>query len=411
MWHAKRFYMKKKFGYTIAQKRLDKGYKASYRYSKYFSCVYDSSYMNYVIITSTDALSLFKYILDNYSIDHYENIKEFHSYKAKVFYMSKLVGPAEFILLDGVILVKFHPLMKDEILDLFKQSLIVMKEKFNAEILYNKRINTFNLLGPKALDNLLKIFKALDTDGVIDYDNFINLVTKSQNGKGFIFKLKKPIAHFKMNEFVFNRLSSNIVPMNVEYPHDHMERLSTLSNDGFVQSIKDRSQSLIDAITNLPKEPSVEIKFDTERTLFVHRKKVELKQLNEKLNKSMRFKKRKENLVLQPKKEAAQIKTNTLSEIVSPLHNDETTHILLIKQNLLLQKENNFPHNIPMYTLVFPRGYSVDLLRRFVYLGTRPYGLKEFNYYLNRNDQLVFPEDYPSTNSYLKHMKLKVRVI
>ena len=40
------------FNYTIALKRLDKSIKASYRFSKNNSCVYDRSYYNYCMINS-----------------------------------------------------------------------------------------------------------------------------------------------------------------------------------------------------------------------------------------------------------------------------------------------------------------------------------------------------------------------
>jgi ribonuclease P/MRP protein subunit POP1 len=69
--------------------------------------------------------------------------------------------------------------------------------------------------------------------------------------------------------------------------------------------------------------------------------------------------------------------------------------------------ENNKYQVYPIYNLISPHGLATHLLRRFVYLQSRLIGLSEFNHYLSDTTKLIFPNDYPSTESYRKYRESK----
>ena len=159
MWHSKRFIMKKIFGYTLAQRRRDKGFKACYRYSKYDSCVYDSSYMNYLILKLEEksSLEIFNEIILNYSVDKFNKIEYFNSYQVNMYnnMTGRLIGPVSFILLNNYIIIKFHPLLKNELVDLFSNS------PYSSFTYFNNLMNSLTLIGPRSSSVIYKLIKSI----------------------------------------------------------------------------------------------------------------------------------------------------------------------------------------------------------------------------------------------------------
>ena len=92
---------------------------------------------------------------------------------------------------------------------------------------------------------------------------------------------------------------------------------------------------------------------------------------------------------------------------VNILHSKSESFIILIKNNLIQNNNEKIISNLPIYDIIFPSGYSSDLLRRFHYIETKVIGLKELNYYLTENNQKIFPDDYPNTKSYKEYIKNK----
>ena len=114
IWHSKRFTMGKSFGYTIAEKRRDKGFKACFKYAKYYSCVYDASYFNFIFIENfieEKNLEIFQKIILNFTIDKFNKIEFNKLYEVKLYDESRLIGPVHIILLNKGMIIKFHPLL------------------------------------------------------------------------------------------------------------------------------------------------------------------------------------------------------------------------------------------------------------------------------------------------------------
>ena len=156
----------------------------------------------------------------------------------------------------------------------------------------------------------------------------------------------------------------------------------------------------------------------TERTTFMHRKKTNLKNLNDALSKSIKeYKNNKKNQIIltQPKKEIGdkyikgkvykkeEIKENIISS------NDKETYICLIKKNMYYHDYKNELKINSIYYLVFPRGYSIDLIRRFTYINTKAIGLKDLERFKTQYNQLNFPKDYPGCLAYQNYMLDKTK--
>ena len=62
-----------------------------------------------------------------------------------------------------------------------------------------------------------------------------------------------------------------------------------------------------------------------------------------------------------------------------------------------------------MYYIIFPRGYSIDLIRRFNYINTKAVGLKDIERFKTQYNQLNFPKDYPGCLAYQKYMLDKTK--
>ena len=156
----------------------------------------------------------------------------------------------------------------------------------------------------------------------------------------------------------------------------------------------------------------------TERTTFMHRKKVDLKKLNNTLSKSIKDLKKnkdKQNTLTQPKKEIEknyikgkvykkeEIKDNILSS------HDKDTYICLIKKNIYYYDYNEQLKISSLYYLIFPRGYSIDLMRRFSYINTKAIGLRDLERFKTQYSQTNFPRDYPGSLAYQKYILEKTK--
>ena len=49
----------------------------------------------------------------------------------------------------------------------------------------------------------------------------------------------------------------------------------------------------------------------------------------------------------------------------------------------------------PIYYIIFPRGYSIDIIIRFTYINTKSLELKELEGFTTQYNQLNFSKDYP----------------
>lgn len=464
IWHSKRFIMKKKFEYTIAYKRRDKGFKACYRYAKNDGCIYDSSYYNYLFLRTNknqtnqkhQMHNLFKKIIKAFTIDqdladkNYKDFENFKNYNLNFYNLltGRLIGPVDLIVLNSIISIRFHPLMKAEMIESFKNfNLNNINYSDNADYshYFNDSSNSFSLIGPRCGSVLYKIIKSLTFTEDYCLNNLLNSMTEFEfekqlhylkDNKVILFKLRKPKSQFKMNELIFNQITKQINQSqfsneaNEDYPmkSSFSDQISEINqknasddfNDNFFSFFK-KSKELkeIDLSKIESKSREVEINLSTERTVYQHRKKVNLDSLNKKIRDSIKndYNKNK-NLKIQTKR-LSQLKSNDneiKKEIEINLHNktssleelkkisssDEETYFILIKQNICLENMNQ-----PIFHLIFPEGFSVDLLRRFVYLQLRAIGLSEFNFYLTESKKLIFPNDYPSTLSYQKYIKEK----
>ena len=156
----------------------------------------------------------------------------------------------------------------------------------------------------------------------------------------------------------------------------------------------------------------------TERTTFMHRKNVNLKNLNFALSKSIKeFKENQKNqtILTQPKKEIDNkyikgkvYKKEDIKENIISI-NDKETYICLIKKNIYYYDYKSQLKINPLYYLVFPRGYSIDLIKRFSYLNTKAIGLKDLERFKTQYNQLNFPKDYPGCLAYQNYMLDKTK--
>ena len=150
----------------------------------------------------------------------------------------------------------------------------------------------------------------------------------------------------------------------------------------------------------------------------MHRKKVDLKKLNNTLAKSITdYKKNKNNqkILTQPKKEANEkyikgkiYKKEDIKDNITSL-NDKDTYICLIKKNIYYYDYNNELKINPIYYILFPRGYSIDLIRRFNYINTKAIGLKDLERFRTQYNQFNFPKDYPGSLAYQNYMLDKTK--
>ena len=60
---------------------------------------------------------------------------------------------------------------------------------------------------------------------------------------------------------------------------------------------------------------------------------------------------------------------------------------------------------------MFPRGYSIDLMRRFSYINTKAIGLKDLERFKTQYNQTNFPRDYPGSLAYQKYILEKTKKV
>ena len=67
---------------------------------------------------------------------------------------------------------------------------------------------------------------------------------------------------------------------------------------------------------------------------------------------------------------------------------------------------NNFGNSLSMF---IESGYSLGMLRRFSYAGSKVIGLKEYNLIKLEKEEIVYPNDFPHTVAYQELQEVKVR--
>ena len=69
----------------------------------------------------------------------------------------------------------------------------------------------------------------------------------------------------------------------------------------------------------------------------------------------------------------------------------------------------NWKYHLYIYYLIFPRGYSIDLMRRFIYINAKAIGLKNLEKFKTQYNQTNFPGDYPGSLAYQKYILEKTK--
>jgi len=271
LWHAKRFKMKKLFGFSIPYRRMDKSFKACYRFSKYDSCVHDTSYFQYLYIECDDVVEKFIYIIKRISIAFSaNNITIFSSHKVDVYDKGILIGPVRFILLKNFILIMYHPLMKNELNGLFEELDITFKN-------ISKGINNFSIIGERSGSRIYKILQSLNFDGNQYFRNeedFERLIHYMNDKELLLFKIDWPNVNFKMNEFILNNFLIKTLSDDIKMINSCS--ISELNNSTF-DDLKIKSY-----FENINTEEE-HIEIPTESIIFTHRKKDNINNLHEKI--------------------------------------------------------------------------------------------------------------------------------
>ena len=450
LWLAKRFFMKKYLGtYTIPYKRRDKGYRACYKYWEHYSVIHDMSYYDYFVINVLNDKEdqFFELLLKKYSIGNdINNFKEQMLLNKITLYDNegRIIGPIEFFYFNNIFVILNVSIITNQIYDLLDN---ISKEMNNSiEIKFTHRFNLFVLGGKACLSKILSVFSESNIDininstfnNLNEKESLINKIQTSQDGKMIIFKIKQPISIFKLNEYIYiNCLNDNNPNKNEKMKSLFLNSSINESNlnKEFIDLIYSNTTDYLtykekflenDKIEEKKEDNKIqEIKDEyfnfeeiTERTTFMHRKKVDLKKLNNALSKSIKdFKKNKDkqNTLTQPKKEIEknyikgkvykkeEIKDNILSS------HDKDTYICLIKKNIYYYDYNEQLKISSLYYLIFPRGYSIDLMRRFSYINTKAIGLRDLERFKTQYNQTNFPRDYPGSLAYQKYILEKTK--
>ena len=450
LWLAKRFFMKKYLGtYTIPYKRRDKGYRACYKYWEHYSVIHDMSYYDYFVINVLNDKEdqFFELLLKKYSIGNdINNFKEQMLLNKITLYDNegRIIGPIEFFYFNNIFVILNVSIITNQIYDLLDN---ISKEMNNSiEIKFTHKFNLFVLGGKTCLSKILSVFSESNIDininstfnNLNEKESLINKIQTSQDGKMIIFKIKQPISIFKLNEHIYiNCLNDNNPNKNEKMKSLFLNSSINESNlnKEFIDLIYSNTTDYLtykekflenDKIEEKKEDNKIqEIKDEyfnfeeiTERTTFMHRKKVDLKKLNNALSKSIKdFKKNKDkqNTLTQPKKEIEknyikgkvykkeEIKDNILSS------HDKDTYICLIKKNIYYYDYNEQLKISSLYYLIFPRGYSIDLMRRFSYINTKAIGLRDLERFKTQYNQTNFPRDYPGSLAYQKYILEKTK--
>ena len=446
LWLSKRFVMKKYLNtYTIPYKRRDKGYRACYKYWEHYSIIHDMSYFDYFIINIKNKKEnkFLEILLKKYSVG--KNINNFNQ-QMKLYNTilydndGRLIGPIEFFYFNNIFIILNVSIITEQIHDL----LINISKDINIndiEIKFSHKFNLFVLGGKICLSKILSVFSESNIDINIENNNnikndknsIINYIQNGEDGTIIIFKIKQPQSIFKLNEIIYkkslNENLNNNELMNILYLNCSINKKTI--NDEFINLFLSNSTDYIsykkqylenDIINDEEKLNYKNEYFNfnniTERTTFMHRKKTNLKNLNDALSKSIKeYKNNKKNQIIltQPKKEIGdkyikgkvykkeEIKENIISS------NDKETYICLIKKNMYFHDYKNELKINSIYYIVFPRGYSIDLIRRFTYINTKAIGLKDLERFKTQYNQLNFPKDYPGCLAYQNYMLDKTK--
>ena len=450
LWLAKRFFMKKYLDtYTIPYKRRDKGYRACYKYWEHYSVIHDMSYYDYFVINVLNDKEdqFFELLLKKYSIGNdINNFKEQMLLNKITLYDNegRIIGPIEFFYFNNIFVILNVSIITNQIYDLLDN---ISKEMNNSiEIKFTHKFNLFVLGGKTCLSKILSVFSESNIDininstfnNLNEKESLINKIQTSQDGKMIIFKIKQPISIFKLNEHIYiNCLNDNNPNKNEKMKSLFLNSSINESNlnKEFIDLIYSNTTDYLtykekflenDKIEEKKEDNKIqEIKDEyfnfeeiTERTTFMHRKKVDLKKLNNTLSKSIKDLKKnkdKQNTLTQPKKEIEknyikgkvykkeEIKDNILSS------HDKDTYICLIKKNIYYYDYNEQLKISSLYYLIFPRGYSIDLMRRFSYINTKAIGLRDLERFKTQYNQTNFPRDYPGSLAYQKYILEKTK--
>ena len=450
LWLAKRFFMKKYLDtYTVPYKRRDKGYRACYKYWEHYSVIHDMSYYDYFVINvlNNKEKEFLEILLKKYSIgNEIDNFKEQMILNNIILYDNngRIIGPIEFFYFNNIFVIMNVSIITEQIYELLDNISKDMNNDINIK--FTHKFNLFVLGGKTCLSKIISVFAESNIDiniestfnNSIDKESIINSIQTSEDGKIIIFKIKQPTSIFKLNELIYkNCLNDNkdnkIEKMKYLYSNSSISKNSL--NKEFIDLIISNTTDYLSYkekyLDNNIKEENDDNKIKeekneyfnfeeiTERTTYMHRKKVDLKKLNNALAKSVKDLKKnkdKQSTLTQPKKDVdnknlikgkvykkEEIKENILSS------KDKDTYICLIKKNIYYYDYNDKLKISTLYYLIFPRGYSIDLMRRFSYINTKGIGLKDLEKFKTQYDQINFPRDYPGSIAYQKYILEKTK--
>ena len=441
LWLAKRFVMKKYLNtYTIPYKRRDKGYRACYKYWEHYSIIHDMSYYNYFVVNveKNKENEFLEILLKKYSLGNdINNFKQQMILYNIILYDNKgrLIGPIEFFYSNNIFIILNVCIITDQVHDLLNDISKNLNNKI--EIKFTHKFNLFILAGKICLSKILTVFSEsnieIDFNSNNEKESIINKIQMEEDGKIVVFKMKQPQSVFKLNELIYKKcLNTNTNKnelMNNLYLNSSLNK--NIINEEFINLFKSGAIDYIEykqkyLVNDDPNDKESKDKCDeyfdfkniTERTTFMHRKKVDLKKLNDTISKSikdLKNNKSKQNILTQPKKEVCDKYTKgkvyKKEEIKENIVSSESkeTYICLIKKNIYYYDYNNELKINPTYYLIFPRGYSTDLIRRFTYINTKAVGLKDLERFRTQYNQLNFPKDYPGSLSYQKYMLDKTK--
>ena len=450
LWLSKRFFMKKYLDtYTVPYKRRDKGYRACYKYWEHYSVIHDMSYYDYFVINvlNNKEKEFLEILLKKYSIgNEINNFKEQMILNNIILYDNngRIIGPIEFFYFNNIFVIMNVSIITEQIYELLDNISKDMNNDINIK--FTHKFNLFVLGGKTCLSKIISVFAESNIDiniestfnNSIDKESIINSIQTSEDGKIIIFKIKQPTSIFKLNELIYkNCLNDNkdnkIEKMKYLYSNSSISKNSL--NKEFIDLIISNTTDYLSYkekyLDNNIKEENDDNKIKeekneyfnfeeiTERTTYMHRKKVDLKKLNNALAKSVKDLKKnkdKQSTLTQPKKDVdnknlikgkvykkEEIKENILSS------KDKDTYICLIKKNIYYYDYNDKLKISTLYYLLFPRGYSIDLMRRFSYINTKGIGLKDLEKFKTQYDQINFPRDYPGSIAYQKYILEKTK--
>ena len=450
LWLAKRFFMKKYLDtYTVPYKRRDKGYRACYKYWEHYSVIHDMSYYDYFVINvlNNKEKEFLVILLKKYSIgNEINNFKEQMILNNIILYDNngRIIGPIEFFYFNNIFVIMNVSIITEQIYELLDNISKDMNNDINIK--FTHKFNLFVLGGKTCLSKIISVFAESNIDiniestfnNSIDKESIINSIQTSEDGKIIIFKIKQPTSIFKLNELIYkNCLNDNkdnkIEKMKYLYSNSSISKNSL--NKEFIDLIISNTTDYLSYkekyLDNNIKEENDDNKIKeekneyfnfeeiTERTTYMHRKKVDLKKLNNALAKSVKDLKKnkdKQSTLTQPKKDVdnknlikgkvykkEEIKENILSS------KDKDTYICLIKKNIYYYDYNDKLKISTLYYLIFPRGYSIDLMRRFSYINTKGIGLKDLEKFKTQYNQMNFPRDYPGSIAYQKYILEKTK--